>query len=82
MPKPLTNRIWNADLRGEDGNAFVILATVSRIIKETLGADQAAEYKRRAMSGDYENLLAVTREYVAIRDVGRLTVEMYDEEDE
>lgn len=65
-PRPKTDQRWYADLRGEDGNAYVILGTVSRIIRETLGKDEAAEYRERATSGDYDNLLAVSREYVDI----------------
>ena len=66
--KPKTGMRWHADLKGEDGNAFVILGVVGKIIKKTLGEEEAKEFRRRATSGDYENLLAVTREYVEIAD--------------
>ena len=35
-----------------------------KALKRNRHADKVAEYLRRATSGDYQNLLAVTREYV------------------
>lgn len=66
--KPKTGQRWHADLRGEDGNAFVIMGVVGKIIEKTLGREEKKRYHERAMAGDYENLLAVTREYVEIAD--------------
>lgn len=70
MSKTKTGMVWEADLAGEDGNAWVIMGVTSRIIKQTLGKDEVSKYTKRAMSGDYENLLAVTREYVTIKQTG------------
>lgn len=66
-----TGITWHADLSGEDGNAFVIMGVTHNAIKAAFGADwraEAEEYSKRARSGDYENLLAVTREYITIVD--------------
>jgi len=54
-------------LIGEDGNAFRILVAVKRALKKT-GADQEYidQYREEAMSGDYDNLLAVTMKYVNV----------------
>jgi hypothetical protein len=71
---PRTGKAWAADLAGEDGNAFVILANVGRIIRDTLGKEVETEYLTRARSGNYENLLAVTNEYVTLISSPRYVV--------
>lgn len=45
-------------LVGEDGNAFAIIGRVSRALRGA-GADRdaIAEFRREAMSGDYDHLL-------------------------
>jgi hypothetical protein len=60
--KPVVNFV------GEDGNAFVILGKVSSALKKS-GADQeyVNRYRKEAMMGDYNNLLAVTTKYVKVR---------------
>lgn len=53
-----------ADLRGE--NAFTILATMRRLLKQIdreLGSSLEDEYAERAIKGDYAHLCAVTEEY-------------------
>jgi len=52
-------------LVGEDGNAFSIMARVGMALRKA-GADKEYidQYQQEAMSGDYDNLLAVTMQYV------------------
>ena len=62
------------NLRGPEGNAFYIMGATSSIIKQFIKAGilpkgEDEEYHKRAMSGDYQNLLAVSREYVDWVDV-------------
>lgn len=61
MEKPVVRLI------GEDGNAFVIMGKVVKALKRAgYSQDQIKEYQAKAMSGDYDNLLAVTMEYVEV----------------
>ena len=53
-------------LIGNDGNAFAILGAVSKALKKNGQAELAKEYMAEAQSGDYNNLLRVTSEYVEI----------------
>lgn len=46
-----------------DGNAFAVMGAVVRALKRAGQADKVAEYRQKAMSGDYNNLLAVSMEY-------------------
>jgi len=52
-------------LAGEDGNAFAIMARVSRALRKA-GADEEyiTKYLEESKSGDYDNLLRVAMEYV------------------
>ena len=51
-------------LIGKDGNAFAILGLAIRAAKKAgWSPAQINEYKTAAMSGDYNNLLAVTMEF-------------------
>ena len=63
MPK--YNVPLKIDLSGPDGNAFVILGRVRSILRQ-IGAndEEIAAYRAQATSGDYDNLLAVTAEWV------------------
>ena len=55
----------NVKLAGTDGNAFSILGKVVSAMKRAgLTKDQIEEYKTEAKSGDYDNLLCVTMDYV------------------
>lgn len=65
---PRTGRFWFIDLRGQDGNAFVILGTVAAIVRGTLGKDEERRYLEAAKAGDYQHLLDVTMEYVELRE--------------
>ena len=54
-------------LVGEDGNAFSILGRVISAMKKGKIENSIIEaYKKEAMSGDYNHLLATTMEYVNI----------------
>jgi hypothetical protein len=49
------------DLRGPDGNAYVIMgAAVTLLRRAGYSEDELKQYKSEAMSGDYRNLLEVT----------------------
>ena len=53
-------------LIGEDGNAFAILGKVRKALKRGGYGNLIAEYTKEATSGDYDNLLRVTMEYVNV----------------
>ena len=54
-------------LSGNDGNAFNIMAQVNRALRNA-GAtpEEIKQYQQEAMSGDYDNLLRVTQEWVEV----------------
>lgn len=53
---------------GENGNAFNILGLAQRAAKKAKWSqDQIDTYMKEAMSGDYNNLLAVTSKYFDVR---------------
>ena len=62
MPK--TN--IEVELLGHDGNAFSIMGKVSRTLQQNGHKELAEQYRKEAMSGDYDNLLRVTMEYVEV----------------
>lgn len=67
MPKYPEAVITLGDLRGPDGNAYVILGKVDRALADAgVGKAEREEYQRDATSGDYEHLLQVTQDTVAI----------------
>jgi len=52
-------------LVGEDGNAYAIMGRVRNAMRRAKVDPQIIEeYSKKAMSGDYDNLLRVTMEYV------------------
>lgn len=53
-------------LVGNDGNAFAILGRVRSALKRAGHAEAVEEYTKEATSGDYDNLLAVTMDYVDV----------------
>ena len=61
---PLTGETVAYEPTGPSGNAYWIMGMTIKALKRTGHADKTEEYERRATSGDYENLLAATREYV------------------
>ena len=55
------------ELIGNDGNAFAILGAVQNALRKAgVSPHDIAEYKRQAMSGDYDNLLRVTAQTVNV----------------
>ena len=54
-------------LIGEDGNAFSIMGSVKKALRQA-GADQEYidRYLNAATSGDYDHLLVVSMEYVDV----------------
>ena len=67
--KPLTDETVTYEPKGPSGNAYCILGMTARALKRSGHADKVDEYRRRATSGDYENLLKVTGEYVILKAV-------------
>jgi hypothetical protein len=51
-------------LSDEDGNAFFIMGRVTKALRRAGHADLIDQYRKEAMSGDYDNLLRVTMDYV------------------
>ena len=55
-------------LVGQDGNAFMVLGLAFRAAKKAgWPQERTDEYKRKATSGDYDNLLAVTMDYFDVQ---------------
>ena len=54
-------------LIGKDGNAFAIIGTVRNALIKAGHKDLADEYRKKAMAGDYNNVLMTTMDYVEIR---------------
>jgi hypothetical protein len=60
-PKPECN------LTESDGNAFAIMGQVTRALRRAgCSQEHIAAYQREATSGDYDNLLRVSMEYVDV----------------
>ena len=54
-------------LIGVDGNAFSILGTVRKAMRQALvPAEQIKEYMTEATSGDYDHLLQTTMQWVNV----------------
>jgi hypothetical protein len=54
-------------LSGQDGNAFAILGKVIAALRRAKATkDQIAEYRNAATSGDYDNLLRVSMQWVEV----------------
>lgn len=52
-------------LVGVDGNAFAVMGYVGKAMRETgFTKDEITAYQQEAMSGDYNNLLCVSMEYI------------------
>jgi hypothetical protein len=58
----------DVQLTGEDGNAFAIMGAVTRGLRKA-GAthEEIAQYTSEATSGDYNNLLRVSMEWVNVQ---------------
>lgn len=52
-------------LVGVDGNAIAVMGYVSLAMQQTgFTIDEINSYRKEAMSGDYNNLLCVSKEYI------------------
>ena len=53
------------NLVGVDGNAFAVMAYVLKAMRECkMSKEEQSDYQTKAMSGDYNNLLAVSIEMI------------------
>ena len=64
--EPITDETVVVELRGPSGNAFCVMGAVVEALRRSGHKDLVDEYRRKATSGDYENLLKVSGEYVTI----------------
>ncbi|AHJ88588.1 hypothetical protein Jolie1_088 [Mycobacterium phage Julie1] len=56
------------ELLGQDGNGFGIVAKVQRALRQAgVPAAEVTAYVNEATDGDYDNLLAVTGQWITIR---------------
>ena len=54
-------------LTGKDGNAFAILGKVILAMRRAgIKSDEIQAYRKEATSGDYDNLLRVTMQWVEV----------------
>lgn len=55
------------DYTNIDGNAFSVMGAVAKAIRKSGGTEaDVKEYQDAAMSGDYNNLLRVSMEYIGM----------------
>jgi len=66
---PVTDETVTVEMSGPSGNAWAVMGNVVAALKRAGKASLKDEYTKRAMSGDYENLLKVSGEYVRIKRV-------------
>ena len=66
---PITDETVIVEMRGPSGNAYCVLGAVAKALRSTGHGDLVEEYLRKATSGDYENLLKVSGEYVNIERI-------------
>jgi hypothetical protein len=53
------------DFVGVDGNAFAVMAYVLKAMRECkMSKEEQSDYQTKAMSGDYDHLLAVSVEMI------------------
>ena len=64
--EPILDETVVVEMRGPSGNAYCVMGAVVDALRRNGKGDLVAEYRRRATSGNYENLLAVSEEYVNI----------------
>jgi hypothetical protein len=54
-------------LIGKDGNAFAIMGAVQRALRKAgASKEEINQYLKEAMSGDYDNLLRTTMDWVEV----------------
>ena len=66
---PITDETVIVEMRGPSGNAFCVMGAVAKALRSAGRGDLVEEYLRKATSGDYENLLKVSGEYVSIERI-------------
>jgi len=55
------------ELVGQDGNAFAIMASVSKAMRRAnVPQSEIDEYLKESTSGDYDNLLATAMRWVSV----------------
>ena len=64
--EPITDETVVVELRGPSGNAFCVMGAVVEALRRNGHREMIADCRRKATSGDYENLLKVSGEYVNI----------------
>ena len=67
--EPITDETVIVEMRGPSGNAFCVMGAVAKALRSAGRGDLVDEYCRKATSGDYENLLEVSGEYVSIERI-------------
>jgi hypothetical protein len=76
MSRSRTGAEVHLDLGGPDGNVFVIIGSVGRVIRLVLGRDIEREYRERCTAArSYEEVLAITNEYVTLTDTPMVRLE-------
>ena len=54
-------------LSGEDGNAFFIIGRVGKAMRQAgVANDDIDAFRKQAMSGDYDNVLATCMKWVVV----------------
>ena len=54
-------------LIGKDGNAFAVMGSVQRALRKAgASKEEINQYLKEAMSGDYDNLLRTTMDWVEV----------------
>lgn len=66
MSKSVTKTNIKVKLVGTDGNAYAIMGKVIKALRNGGRSDLIESYKQEATSGDYDNLIAVTMDYVEV----------------
>ena len=66
---PVTDETVTVEMRGPSGNAWAVMGDVVAALRRAGKASLKDEYMKRATSGDYENLLEVSGEYVHIERI-------------
>ena len=66
MEKAMPKTNIKVQLTGQDGNAFAIMGKVTKALRSNGHKNLVKEYQDEAMSGDYNNLLRVTMNYVEV----------------
>jgi hypothetical protein len=53
--------------QGQDGNAFAVIGAVQRALRKAgVHQDEINQYLKDAMSGDYDNMLRTTMDWVEV----------------